>query len=307
MAKKNKNQHINLNNGPLKSVTIGEINEKKHGVIGVFILLALFIGLVFFLPEIQKYYQQYFGTPVVNDYEEPEKEDNNQGEQPDNNEDDTKYLLTETKQYTMDDIEINDITFEEGNLSFKAKNKTTNPINLNDMNLYFLTYDESGSLLNHVPIVGTLNVEQDLSFNYLIKSNSHSFIIKEMIEDDYPFFTINEDNNGISILTCTKANDKIIYTFKNDLLNKIEHTANYEKSIANYDSIYSSYNTIVVANSDKEGVTATITSNETSMNYSMIIDYEKLNTTINYKHYLAKDTNPRVVNFKLESDLFDCM
>lgn len=306
MARKNKNPHINLNNGPLKSVTIGEIKEKKHGFLGVLILLLLFMGLIYYLPNIQKYYQEYFGVPTSDSLVPEEKEEQKETKEDENEEETTKYLLAETPQYELEDVEVNEISFKEGLLTFKVKNKTTDSVDLTSQNLYFLTYDESGVLLNYVPIKGTINKDQTLPFSYSIKSNAHSFEIKTMTEEDYPYFNINEDSSGISRLVCNKNSDRISYTFDDSKLIRIEHSSSLEKTNSSYNSVYSTFDNIVQTHSGKNGITATLTSNENALNYNMVIDYSSFTETINYDYYFAKDTNPRKVNFILESNLFDC-
>ena len=54
MGKKTK---VDINSAPLEAVTIGQIKKSKYGWIGTIIIFVLFISVVYFLPELSKYYQ----------------------------------------------------------------------------------------------------------------------------------------------------------------------------------------------------------------------------------------------------------
>ena len=304
MGKKKNVEPINLNSGPLKSVTIGEIKQSKYSWVWIALMFVLFCAIIFFLPDINRMYLKLTkgeSAPSVIDDTEP---DTKKDETPEK--EDSKYKFADTTKVDLDSLSFSDITYNDGALSLKVLNNTNNPITLDDQKLYFVLYDEAGSILNVISLKGVVNGEGPLDLNYQIKSGAVSFEIKPIEEEDYTYIDINVDSEGKSVLTCEKGREKIIYSFANEELNKIEHTNIYDNTNANYNDLYDKYNSFANKYGTSNGISASLSTDFMGFNYRMVIDYTVFDEKIDYQYYFEKGTSPRIVNFILEADLYNC-
>ena len=311
MGKKKK---VDINGTPLEAITIGQIKQNRFGWIGMIILFALFGGVIYFLPEITKFYQDYISggvsvggnipinNTVSNTTEEPSGE-----EEPIVSE--TLYSFGTDVIVNYENLEFTQISYVNNVLTFNVTNKSTASINLNNSDLYFETYDtnaEARNTLNTIALKGVIPVGETAEKSYEINGGATYFSIYKILEEDYTYIDLTPDENNNILLTCVKGQETVAYSFFHDKLKTIENTVVVSKSDANYDLLYSRYNTLVVKYGSINGIKTSLSTNMLNMTFKMHIDYGYFTNTIENDYYFAKDTSPRVVYFKMESELFEC-
>ena len=308
-----KKQKIELNSSPLESVTIGQIKDNKFGFIKVIILFALFIAIIYFLPEINNLYQSFLGSssaPSSVNRTINNNTTNNVTKEKDEDEEKTvelKYNFDEITSVTVNGLNFNDIRITDEELSYTIENKENNAINLDILELFFEVYDKDSNLIRRYAVTGNVdgNSSKIFNFNYDF-SNASYYQIKYITQNDYPYVLLDVDDRNTSVLTCEKGNSKIIYTFIDDKLNKIEHVDEFLKEDENYDIMYTFYNELYVKNRSNDGITTTFTTSSKSFKYKMVVDYTKASSKIDNKLYFSKDEKPNIVNFIVESMEYDC-
>ena len=312
MGKKKK---VDINGAPLQSVTIGQIKQSKYGWIGIIFLFGLFASVIYFLPEMSKLYQEFISgkgnTNISLPINNTANNIVNTPEQmnPEFPSESNVYALETDNTVVKGDLEFSEINYINNNLTFKITNKSETGYDLSDLNLYFETYDtnaEDRNVLNTIAIKGELTSGAALNYTFNIKEGALYFDIKEILEEDYTYIDLIPDENNNILLTCIKDEEKLLYTFYNSKLNTIEDTVTVLKTDVDYDAEYSKYNTLVVRYGSTNGINAGLSTNISSMIFNIKIDYGYFTGTIENNYYFVKDTTPRVVNFKMEAELFEC-
>lgn len=314
-----KKKTVDINGAPLEAVTIGEIKKSKYGWIGTILLFVLFISIVYFLPELSKYYQDFIngnatGTNnIVNNTVDNSITNNTTNETEESEEDtiitDNTYTFGSDLTVTKDNLLFSEISLFNNTLSFKVANNGEETVDLVNDNLYFETYDSNTSeknILNTIMLTGILAAGQEETFFFEIKEGALYFDIKEITEKDYTYIVLEPDENNIARLTCIKDHETLSYEFVNDKLDVITISAIVPKIDANYDMLYANYHTLVIKYGANSGVNASLSTSGDNLNFNMNIDYTYFNFPIEGDYYFAKDTASRIVNFKMQSMLFDC-
>lgn len=303
MAKKK--EKIDLNGKPLEAITIGELKSTKNSWIGTIIFFVFFILVIAFLPQLSKLYNMYFGsestTPKII-HNNTTNIINNTVEE-NNTEVSLKlYKFNEDTNVTIDNLEFNSIKLSNTTVTFDVIKDSEN-IDIDDKNLFFETYDKNDELLNRFYLVGTSNKMEEYRFN--VSDKSYSYAINKINEEDYTYIDLASDDNNNSVLTCTNANEKYIYTFYDEKLNKVEKIDDVLKANFNYNDKYTEYLNLVTDYKNKEGINVKLLTNENSLNFDMVVDYSIYNNSLK-GYFFKKDISPREVNFKMETSSFDC-
>lgn len=310
MGKKTK---VDINSAPLEAVTIGQIKKSKYGWIGTIIIFVLFISVVYFLPELSKYYQQITQGNTTNNKAPINNVTNEVIEEEPEEQipvvDDSLYSFENDFEVSLADLSFSNVTLNNNLLSFAVKNTSNQTISLEDKKLYFITFDsntEEKNTLNTIELSASILSGQEITLSYNVKPNASYYDIKSITEDDYTYIVLETDENNIATLTCDKDEEKIIYSFIDDKLVMIEQNASVAKTSDKYDSLYDKYHTIVIKYGNISGINATLSTNVDSMQFALKIDYNNYNSEIEGSYYFPKDTSSRIVNFKMESKLFEC-
>jgi len=307
-----KKKQVDINGAPLQAVTIGEIKTSKYGWIGTLLLFSLFIGIVYFLPEISKLYQEYFGGSTVPSATPPTNNTTNETNTTDDPEDIGNapiYKFDKDVSVTVEDLIFSDIVLAEDGLSFKITNQSEDAVDIEKINLYIETYDtntKEKQILNTIALDGLLTSGDSNSYSFAIETEAQFFSIKEILEEDYTYIILEPGENGIATLTCEKENDKISYYFIDNKLVEFNHVATLMKDDINYDNQYAEYYNLLTKYNSIAGATPRIRSYADYIVFTMQIDYNFFGITLDNDYYFAKDSSPRVVNFKMQSKLFDC-
>ncbi|MBE6156009.1 MAG: hypothetical protein E7164_04570 [Firmicutes bacterium] len=309
-----KKKTVDINGTPLESVTIGQIKKGKFGWLGMLTLFVLFGGVIYFLPELTALYQKYLsgstpslGNTIINNTTNNTVEKPNEDEEPPV--DTTVYTFGSDVTVELNGLIFSEISYINNVLAFKVSNTTESSYNLKDNNLYFQTYDNATDIkmaLNTIALKGELPPSSELNFSFEIREGAKNFDIKEILEEDYTYVTFTPDENDNIVLTCSKDEQKLKYTFHNDKLTIVEESMVVLKNDVNYDSLYRKYNTIVVKYGLANGIEAKMLTNFLNMTFSIRIDYSNFTGKIDNDYYFEKDTNSRIVNFIMESELFKC-
>ena len=294
---------------PLQSYEVGRIKENKYWYIKLLLFFGFFIAIIMYLPNITILYEKYFkGSTVPSGNVNPTNNNVTNNIVPDEGEPEEieiKYLFSDDKNIEVNDLEFNTIKLNNNSISFNVKNLLSDSVDLEETNVYFEVYDQSDNLLKRIAISGELKDSESKKVSFSFEGEANYYMIKEILEDDYTYISLNYDNNT-STLTCTNGNSKIIYTFNDEKLTRINHTDTIKKTDNGYDTKYTLYNDLYVSNHTKTGITSNFNVKDDVLNYKIIIDYAKAAEKVNNKFYFDKDTSPRVVSFKVESWEYDC-
>ena len=293
---------IKLNNGPLKSVTIGEINQNKHGWVWVVLVLIIFCGIIFFLPDINNLYQKLTKTAPAPSVIDPEPTP----DKPEDTEKSSIYAFEDTSEVKIDNLVYKDISLKDGKLSFVVVNDSENEIVLDDNDIYFVLYDNEDNELRTVAVKGTVASKGSLNLEYAITDPATVFEIKNILPADYPDIELVTNSEGKKSLICTKGGESIAYTFDDAGLIKVEHTDALANTDERYNDVYTKYNEYINKYSVVSGIITSLSTNVTGLNFRMTIDYNTFTDEIEEPHYFAKGEAGKNINFILESELYDC-
>ena len=295
---------------PLKSYEVGRIKENKFWYIKLLLFFGFFGAIIFFLPQISTLYETFIkgSTPVPRGNVTPSNNVvvNNTTEDENVVIDDTKNYFNEDKNTTVNNIVFSAVKLDNNSISFNAKNTLSKNVNLEEANLYFEVYNKTENLLKRFAILGSLKAEESKDYTFSFAGEADYYEILEILEEDYTYIDLTVDDNNVSTLTCTKNNEKIIYTFTNEKLTKIRHTDNVEKSDSSYEEKNTNYKAVYDNNRSKSGITTSYTTEEDTLSFKLSIDYTSNAPKIENRLYFAKDTSPRIVNFKVESWEYEC-
>ena len=294
---------------PLKSYEVGRIKENKFWYIKLLLFFGFFVAIIFFLPQLSSLYDKIIrgsAMPSSNTSISNNVVTNNTTEEENTIIDETKNYFNEEKEITVNNITFSAINLSNNTISFSAKNIGTNAVDLEQLNLYFEVYNNTDNLLKRIAVLGNVKANEVTNVSFDFEGEAEYFEIKEILEEDYTYIDLSIDDNNISILTCVKGEEKVVYTFNNEKLTKIKHTDNIITSSSNYTERYDYYKKIYDNNRSKPGITTSFTTEDNLLSFKLIIDYSKNASISDNRLYVAKDTAPRIVNFKVESWEYEC-
>ena len=123
--KKEKNVNNFDNNTPLESVTIGTVNQNKSSFVLIIVLFIIFVGIIYFLPEINNLYQKFIGGSATVS-EGPSKKEKKEQEA----EEVEQLLFDVNDSQTVNNLLFSNIKIEDSVLSFNVLNKDSKEIDL---------------------------------------------------------------------------------------------------------------------------------------------------------------------------------
>ena len=147
MSKKKKEEVV-INNEELKPTVLYTIKERKINFLGLLLLFALFIAVIYFLPTVSEKYQEYkrgqTKSPVVvkpSDNQENESNDLENREQ-----EEKKYEYSPGLKITKDSFTVANFNFNNNTLTFSITNNEDSNIDLTAMNYYLSIYNSTNNL-----------------------------------------------------------------------------------------------------------------------------------------------------------------
>lgn len=303
MAKKVVNQVV-IKDEELTPTTLGVYSNKGKSPIGLILIILIFLALLIFLPNIETYYNKITGKdnePTFTTDEEITDDDDN--------------IETEVKKYPISsdtvieesNYTVSNIGFTSNILTLSIANNGTEALDLDDY--YLELYNDKDVFIERVKVSEkVLTSSSSDNFTYTIKTQPTQIVFIKRTKDDYPKVELRTNEMKQGVLSCTKANEQLIYTFSSDSLSKIkyEYTAsnindqNYSVELYNKQKSAQTYNTY-------SGVSAEVTN--TGDGYKFIVDIvtssqdiEKLDIDGVYKN----GTLPSEIKFKEEAKGFTC-
>lgn len=307
MAKKN-NQKIVINPEELKPTVLYTFKEKRSSILGLIIIFAIFIAVVYFLPDISRIYEQYKKGNVNNIV--VSNKDHGSGSGDFGGEEEIKYNLSEELIIENKDIKINTFAFNNNTLTFNIENKTGYEISFKNKKYFLEVYDTNDVLVGRFKLgEDKFAVGEVKNYSYPVTASGISyFLFKDLKIEDYPLITLIYDDNGNANMVCANSNSTTTYTFDEDGLISINEKINIRTTDNDYANKLTSYREKAATYSSYSGVTAELTTEGNSVVYNInitSINNSLLNNLDNANYYLAK-TGASVIKFEMEARGYTC-
>ena len=309
--KKNKNEKVILNHEELMPTTIGVLDEKDNGVLGVVLIIGLFLVCIFLLPYITEWYKDFTSKPEVT-----VAPNNNKTNTTDNDEQNTEVTYSKIDNnlnITVDDYKFTGFTVSNNKISFKVTPNSKDSNYFTNHNYYFELFDESKKMLQRIKFSNTA-ITKDMTYTYDINASYSKDVyyltFREITDDMIPNVTLSNNT-----LICTKGNDEIAYTFinkdKQNILNKIKITTKVLDTVSDYESILNKYTKLVDSTKSVEGISTTLTPTLNGFNYEANINLDEASTSdiirlFNGDYIYSKDSVAKVISFELSSLNYNC-
>lgn len=315
MAKnqKKKYKNIKIEQNELQPVAIGMFESRKKSSIGTFLILAIFILTIFFLPQISTVINDYLNPAPVNP-DKPSTPDNKDNTNVDDDKEEEFYAYADNLKITKDDVMVDTISVDKENntLSYTVTNNG-NSKNMEELNYYIELYDSDKTLLERVKLASNLSLASG-SFKNLTKpikattaaSLGYIVLIKKTVSE-YPDVSATLGEDGSEVLVCSTEHEKVTYKFVGNKLKSLTSIATYQMTDSDYEikkeelqGLMNTYNTKVGIVSTKfdydsgYSITTTVNLSEASRIYIFNADSFQL------------DTTPTVVKFEMEAQAFTC-
>ena len=309
MAKKKINNVV-IKDEELTPTTIGVYSNKTKNPITLLLLLAVFVSIAFFMPDIQSYVSKVLGKGDTNEV------NNNNGGQtdpdvdPDDGNDvqeegqeyDISVGTVETKNYTLSNISFSGNTFK---VVFTSK--LSSGFDLSDYYLEF--YSSEGTFVKRVKVSDDMissTSSREFEFNNIPNASKFAFVKKTV--DDYPQVSLNYNENLEANLVCRLDTTLYNYLFIDNQLSRITETFSYSKTNnSDFYEVGQEYQYLANTYNAVDGVTSTFTETLNDFYFTMNVDLSKTDISkINDKNVFANKTEPRVVKFIVEARGYTC-
>ncbi len=306
---------VTINKNPLEAQTVGKYKAHNFGFIVVFFVIILFGAVIYFLPNLFAIYDNYTRTGQL-DWGFLNFTNTNNGTSTNTNTNTTdtipipepepepepgveNYLVLNTDtSVTVEGINFNNISYQNKQISLTISTNKDSIVRLYNQSYFLKVYNENKELIkNHFfsnNVIGSLNVTIDNI------ADAYYYEIKYMKDTDYPYFTLPVDADEKSYLTCSKDNNKIKYTFVDEVYDLVEDTTTDSLT----DSVLNEFDQFKTKYEGYNGVTINILSGNT---YQLVVkvDMKKYNGYIK-PYYFNKDAYPREIRYKIETMGYTC-
>ncbi len=303
-------------NNKLTSEDLGEVTKtKKKGPVTVLVMMVILVAFTILLPNIVDFVKNInlrnISIPSIKDNKDENKEEE---EEPTDEEEIVYYDFLENTSISYDKVTytgFKTVNLDDTYISFDITNTKSDTYDLSTKNLYLELYNDD-TLLERVKIASYENLIKDNPYNlkFLINANLNITKIRILAYDtsDYPALNLTANAEGISTLTCTNLESKLVYEFNNDSLVKITETYNYTNTdLEKYASILTTYKAKQETMDALEGITATLVESGVNFSYNALTDLNTANiSTLKDFNYFAKSTPSKVVNFEMEAMRYNC-
>lgn len=309
MAKKKINNVV-IKDEELTPTTIGVYSNKTKNPITLLLLVAVFVSIAFFMPDIQSYVSKVLGKGDTNEV------NNNNGGQtdPDVDPDDDNDVQEEGQEYdisvgTVDtkNYTLSDISFSGNTFKVVFTSKLSSGYDLSDYYLEF--YSSEGTFVKRVKVSDDMissTSSREFVFNNIPNASKFAFVKKTV--DDYPQVSLNYNENLEANLVCRLDTTLYNYLFIDNQLSRITETFSYSKTNnSDFYEVGQEYQYLANTYNAVDGVTSTFTETLNDFYFTMNVDLSKTDISkINDKNVFANKTEPRVVKFIVEARGFSC-
>ena len=306
---KNKKERVIIEDIELKPQVLGYTYKKKSNIGRVIIIFIAFILVVYYINDISIFINNLLGkksAESIQNYVDKTQDNKN-----------NNLTKQEVEYHTLDNnlnikignITLNNFKYENNKLSFDILNSSNNTIDLSNKKYFLETFNENKTLLERFKIdVKSINTNSKITNTLDIKDVFTYIVVEEKNTNDYPIINIENDNNGIGKITCTKNQEIIIYTFTNNELTNIKHTIN--DSNINDEDYYTRYNYYQTKTSSYNNITGiNATFNSTLNGYTAIITIDLKSadlSKITESYYYGYKEEAKVVHFEMQTYGFTC-
>ncbi len=297
MAKKDK-EIVRIEDVELKPQTIGYSYKKKSNIGRVLLIFVAFILVVYYINDISVYINKLLGktsAPSIEDLagDDDTEKNNNNSNNNSNKKETVFYEINSDLSINIDNINFSNFSIDNKVINFSVSSNS-------DKKIYLETYSEEKMLLERFLIdvtSGEKSIATSKEFKYIT--------LEEKNSSDYPSYALGNDGNGS--ITCQKDNEKLVYKFVNNELDNINHTSTISSSDDNYYSLFSDYQSKINSYNSMDGITASITNDNTSFTYIISIDLKNANLeNVKNVYYYGYKEVPKVVKFEMVSRGFTC-
>lgn len=308
MAKKNVNQVI-IKDEELVPTTLGVYKNKGANPLLVFFILALFLSIAFFMPNIQTYVNKLLGKDV----DKTSVNNNGNGTEPEPDPDPepskevVKYDISSDVTAEGENIIINNISLSGSILTLTIAGTNENGTNISD--LFLELFDANNTFLGNVKL-GSSNVTTSTTSTktYNINSSATKFSIVKKTEADYPQVELTKNENGESSLTCSSGSSTYVHKFLSNQLVQETYTVIVSNDYTDsYNEQLNRYNTEVAKLNSYEGVNASVMSNEQGFTYSYNVNLSAADISlIGDSNLFTYKSTPAKVKFISEAQGYKC-
>ena len=307
MAKK-KVENIVIKDEELTPTTLGIYSNKTKNPIGLIFIIAIFIAIVIFMPQIQSYVGKYLGNDdeIVTPTNNPGNDDNGGGDDIIDDDEDKKYDVSvgtvEGKGYTLTNVSLSGTT-----LSFTFTNTNNSSFDLS--NYYIELYSSEGTFVQRVKVSDeTIPASSSKEYSYNVTTGISQFSFVKKTVDDYPQVTLNYNENLEATLVCKLGTNIYNYLFIDDQLSRITYTYSLTNTgNNNFFTVSQEYQRKANANIMVDGVTSTYSETLNEFYYTLNVDLAKADITkLSDDNLFKSKTEPKVVKFILDAKGYSC-
>lgn len=313
MAKK-KSSNVVIKDEELTPTTLGVYSNKTKNPITLILLVAIFISVAIFMPNIQSYVNKMLGKSDTdaNTYNNNGGSEGGGDVEPgdDEDENDKKYEIATTTTIDAKEYTLNNISLSGDTLSFSVYNKSN--ITLDLSTYYVELYNSEGTFISRIKVSNNkIQSKNSNEYSFVVPSSASTMSFLKKTSSDYPQVTLEYNDDMEATLVCTKGKKIYNYLFVDDQLTKIVHTYNLSTADdANYYSILQDYQNKAYNDNLVNGVTATVSDTISDFYFTMNIDLStegiELSKIEDDNLYQFK-TEPREVKFIEEAQGFTCV
>ena len=313
MAKK-----VVISDNELEPTVLYKIKKRGlGGLIRLVLLFGIFVGTVYYLPEISKYvddYQKGKATlsidEIINIFYKDNKKttaqkvntDDNEG-----NENTNKYTFNDETEISNSEIKINNFKLANKELSFDITNLKEQANDLKAKKYYLTAFTENDSVIKRIKVAeDTFAANEVKQYTYSIDSDTIAyFMFDELTADQYPSSeAVNEKD---LTLICSKTGEMVMYYYTDSELTSIRNTIVVKKDDDKYDTKLTAYQTKLTSYNSIDGVDAQLENDDTMLTFSATIDisstdFSKLDSVI----YYPKGTKANIIIYEMESRDYSC-
>lgn len=316
MAKTNKEKfnykNVKINEEELSITKIGEMKTIEQNPIFIVILFGILLLFIFFLPTVVNFIK---GPDEKPDYSVNNNkiEDGKKDEEDLEKSKDVYYELNDALIVNLEEkVTVQEFIINGNDFSFQITNSRENRFASNNDHYFLELYTEENTLLERF-ILDDIDIPKNSSetYYYTVLANTASkmkkirFVKKEIM--DYPNVTLEKNNNGEEILTCTKDTETITYKFQNEKLISITDIANYSSTVSNYGTLFNNWKADSEKLNNISGISSVFVDagNGFVVNTTIDLKTAKL-TTVENNNFYTYETLAKVVKFEMEARGFRC-
>lgn len=316
--------NVVINRTELTPTTIGKMDSNEGGLKGVIIMFVSLLIIIFVLPYVVNYINDYNEkkkpqpvivpeTPSESESEEPEPENPQEEKEP-------EFISVSSpisKTINGYKYEIN-VNNQSKKIAVNVTNVSGSIYLLINNPMFIELYNSEKTLLDRILITKReIATNSTVAFNFtyhnIVEDLPTYLVIEEKNINDYPAVALNSKNvNEEPFLTCVKDNETLIYNFEENekgyllksIINRISINENNEDLINNYEAMITNYNSI-------DGVEAELTNKATGFDFEATINLDLVNINdkkriLNNTAFYEKDTLAKTIAFELNSSGYNC-